>query len=441
MKLDLKKTYIKWGVMATIVIWSSLLFYFLLFHGEQLKVVMTNIINVAMPIIWGLIMGYLFTPLLNYFEKMQNKLCVKFDIKDSKKKNKCIRGISIIITWFIIFMILYILISMLIKQIIPSIQIIINDFDIYIINATNWLTALLDDNENLRTLSIDLINRYSDILSDWVNNTLLPKSSELIRVFSVGILNVFVVLWDLIIGFIISIYVMSNKEVFVGQGKKIIYAFFKVGTANSIINFGRFTHKTFSGFIIGKVIDSIIIGLLCFIGTTLIQTPFPSLISVIIGITNFIPFFGPWIGGIPCAILVLLVDISNPLKFVYFIIFVLFLQQLDGNVIGPKILGESTGLPGFWVIVSIILFGGFFGVPGMIVGVPTMAVIYGVISGMVNKNLKMKGLAYGHKDFIQVQSITEDQTIVYKENESIDSKNNQQEVKKSNKEHNKKDKK
>ncbi|MDE5894106.1 MAG: AI-2E family transporter, partial [Acetatifactor sp.] len=196
-----------------------------------------------------------------------------------------------------------------------------------------------------------------------------------------------------------SIYILGSKEKFAVQAKKLIYACYQPDSANVIINNFRFAHNTFIGFISGKILDSMIIGLLCFIGTTLMQTPYAALISVIIGVTNIIPFFGPFLGAIPSAVLILVVDPMHPLNCVYFIIFILILQQVDGNLIGPKILGDSTGLSGFWVIFAITLFGGLFDVLGMIVGVPIFAIIYAAVrshvnSALIKKNMPIKSDIY-----------------------------------------------
>ena len=183
------------------------------------------------------------------------------------------------------------------------------------------------------------------------------------------------------------------------------YAFLDTQTANVVISNFRFTHKTFIGFISGKVLDSIIIGLLCFIGTTLLNTPYAALISVVVGITNIIPFFGPYLGAIPSIILIFVVDPLHPLNCVYFALFILALQQFDGNVLGPKILGDSTGLTGFWVIFAITFFGGLFGVLGMIVGVPILAVIYSAVKSLVNIRLRKRSMPEDTENYMDVGSV------------------------------------
>ena len=208
---------------------------------------------------------------------------------------------------------------------------------------------------------------------------------------------------------------MASKEKFAGQAKKISYAIFEQDTANNVIKNFRFTHQTFIGFLGGKIIDSIIIGLLCFIGTTIMGTPYAALVSVIIGVTNIIPFFGPFLGGVPCAFLVFVVDPLHPLNCVYFILFVIILQQFDGNILGPKILGNSTGLTGFWVIFSITFFGGLFGVLGMIIGVPIFAVIYAAIRSAINTLLKKKKLPTDGKQYEEVDYVDEEGNFHKKE--------------------------
>ena len=181
----------------------------------------------------------------------------------------------------------------------------------------------------------------------------------------------------------------------------------------------RFVHRTFIGFITGKVLDSIIIGLLCFIGTTLLGTPYAALVSVIVGVTNVIPFFGPYLGAIPSAFLILVVDLSHPMNCVTFLIFILILQQVDGNLIGPKILGNSTGLSSFWVIFAITVFGGLFGVPGMIVGVPIFAIFYATIKALVNRSLRKKNLPLDTGLYNEVDYVDEEGNFLQIEEELL----------------------
>ena len=256
------------------------------------------------------------------------------------------------------------------------------------------------------------MDKYAPEISAFLQENVLGKVEVLVKSVSLNVLGVVKVVWNLIIGFIISIYVLASKETFAGQSKKIVYAIFHKKNANNIVEAGRFINKTFMGFISGKIIDSAIIGCLCFIGTTIIGTPHALLVSVIVGVTNIIPFFGPFLGAIPCILLILIIE---PIQALYFVLFILFLQQLDGNVIGPKILGDSTGLSGFWVIFAITLFGGLYGVGGMIIGVPFCAIVYAGVRMLVHNRLEKKALNPETENYVTLEKVNEDGTFIHQE--------------------------
>ena len=227
---------------------------------------------------------------------------------------------------------------------------------------------------------------------------------------SASLLGLVKILFNLIIGIILSIYVLSSKEVFAAQSKKIIYALLEQKKANQLIKDFRSVNKTFGGYISAKLLDSLIIGILCFIGISILRMPYTVLIAVIVGVTNIIPFFGPYIGAIPSIILILMVD---PIKALYFTIFVLILQQFDGNILGPKLLGDSTGLSSFWVVTSITLFGGYFGIIGMAIGVPVFAVIYAGLRRWITGMLTAKKLATNTNDYLNLSEIRDHEYIEF----------------------------
>lgn len=422
MKNRWKSVHVKWGITAFLVISGSIFFYYLLFHTSNIKLIFATLSDILLPVSIGFILAYLLVPVLNFFEqKLLYPLFDKLKLTGKPKTKKYVRMIGITITSVLFWCLLFVLIYMLLSQIVPSIQSIIFNFDTYANNIYDWVNKTLSDNPNFAKYAINMLERYSTELENFLNNTLLPKSSELLKSLSMSVISLITTLWDFIVGFLISIYLMSSKETYANQAKKIAYSAFKRDTANLVINNVRFTHNTFIGFIGGKIVDSIIIGLLCFIGTTLLQTPYAVLISVIIGFTNVIPFFGPFLGGIPCTFLVLVVDITHPLNAVYFALFILLLQTVDGNIIGPKILGDSTGLNSFWVIFSITLFGGLFGVPGMVIGVPAFAVIYAAIKAVVNNSLIKKDMPTDSEAYATVEFMDEDG---FSYAEVVESKNN-----------------
>lgn len=400
----LTNKYVKWGLTALIVLILAICFVCLIFKGDRIWNAFRVILQVTMPIIDGLIIAFIATPILNWIEeRLICPLCRKCHVDTAKKKNKKrMRAGSVLLTFLFIILIIYGFFSIVIPQLITSIQSIITRFPTYINNLIELTEKLLADNPDLEKYIEDMLETYSEDLDAFLDKNVLPTLNTLIRSASVGMIGVFKSLYNFVIGLIISLYILSGKENFASQAKKICYALFERQKANQIIRAFRFTNKTFIGFLGGKIIDSAIIGVLCFVGTSLLKMPYPVLISVIVGMTNIIPFFGPYIGAIPSALLILM---TEPRKCIPFILFILALQQLDGNVIGPKILGESTGLSGFWVIFSITLFGGMWGIVGMVVGVPLFAVFYAGASYMVNKFLKKKALSTNTADYEKLKYI------------------------------------
>lgn len=426
MKLKLNNKYVKWGLTAFCVVAASICFYYLVFHINDIIKNIKAIFNVIMPVVFGLVIAYLLTPILNFLERrVINPLLDLLKIKQSTKRDRWIRAIAIILTSVLFFFSIYVLLAMVISQIVPSIQTIAKNFDVYVKDVTAWLNNLFEDNKDLREFIVPQFNRLSLELENWLADTatLLQKSTEVLKTVSLSILGILKGLWNFVIGFVISIYVLASKETFAAQGKKMIYAVFEKASANSVLNSLRFVHKTFIGFFSGKVLDSIIIGLLCFIGTTLMNTPYAALISLIVGVTNIIPFFGPYLGAIPSAFLILIVDLQNPMSCISFIIFILILQQFDGNFLGPMILGDSTGLSSFWVIFAITVFGGLFGVGGMIVGVPVFAILFAIVRGLVNRSLNKKQMPLQSDLYLNMESVDENGNFIERVEEQIENTN------------------
>lgn len=409
MKIKFDKKYLYWGITGFLSLAGAILFYYILFHRSNFMGGLEKFITIAMPIIDGLVLAYLFTPILNAIEnKIMRPLYKKADIDITPKVRKRMRACSILATLVVVLLVLYELFALILPEVVRSIQSIIFQFPIYVNNLSNWALLLLKDNPELEATVDALINQYSAKILEYVNTNLLPHINEVLKTVSLSVIGVFKALWNLIIGFIISVYLLGSKEKFAGQAKKIVYALFDREAGNEIVSNFRFVHSTFIGFIGGKIVDSIIIGIICFVCTSVIGTPYSILVSVIIGVTNVIPFFGPWIGGIPSALLVLMVD---PKQALYFGILIIFIQQFDGNILGPKILGDSTGLSGFWVIFSITIFGGLFGVLGMIVGVPIFAVFYAGVKSLVNRVLHKKSLPTDLAPYMTVGRIEESMTF------------------------------
>lgn len=413
MKIKFNKRYLHIGITAFAVVAASICFYYLVFHGDRFSAQVNAFFKVISPVMYGIIFAYLMTPLVNGIER--HCLIPLFSWKGKNitdKQKKYMRMFSILLTILIVGCLIYGFFSILIPNIVKSIKSISYQFPYYVQNLTSWSTKFLADNPDIEKMVISFLDTYSEEFTDYLNNSIVPQMETLLKHVSLSLISVLKVLWNFIIGVVISIYVLFSKENFAGQAKKLTFALFSTKTANQFIKDVRFISDTFIGFIGGKIIDSIIIGFICFAGTSILNMPYALLVSVIVGVTNIIPFFGPYLGAIPSAILILMV---NPLKCVYFILFILVLQQVDGNLIGPKILGQSTGLSGFWVIFSITIFGGFMGVFGMIIGVPLFAVFYAFLRRFGNHLLRKKGLPTETKQYLDVEYINENAVFVQKE--------------------------
>jgi predicted PurR-regulated permease PerM len=431
-KKYMRNKYFLWGLTGFLTIIACIAVYLILNNFKVIWTFLKSLNKVLMPVYMGMIIAYLLTPILNFIEfKLLTPLFDKSKFKKCEKRDKLIRGISILLTMIFALAIIFWIIYLMVSQIVPSVRNIISNLDVYVSNIQLWANQTLENNPTLKENIIKWVGVSSENIEEWVNGDILSFSfisqfvpyinengsvdfNQIISIMGsvIGGLGKFIGgIWNFIIGLIISIYLLGGKEKFAGRSKKFAYVIFSRKAANSIIYAFRYTHKTFIGFLGGKVVDSFIIGILCFIGTTILQTPYAGLVSLFVGVTNIIPYFGPFIGAIPSILLVFVVDPMHPLNALFLAIFILVLQQVDGNIIGPKIIGDSTGLEGFWVIFAITIFGGFFGVPGMIIGVPIFAVIYAGLKTWARKRLRKKDLPRHTSDYVNLYRIDDNGEI------------------------------
>ena len=397
------KGYIYWGVTLLAVIACSVAFVFFLLKFQMVAAAAGKLVDVLMPIIYGAVLAYLMLPVYNKTRRyVTENLSVK--VKNEKMVQSAARALGTLVSLLLLIAIVVGLCWMLLPQIYTSILGLQESFSENINNLSIWLQKQLADNEALEQMVVPVYEQVTDKLETWLYDTLVPNMSMVINILSTGLLGVVTVLKNSLIGLIVMVYFLNIKDTLSAQSKKIVYSLFPLTQANRIIEEVRFTHSVFGGFITGKLLDSLIIGVICFFCMRLLRMPYVLLVSVIIGVTNVIPFFGPFIGAIPSAFLILLV---SPMKCLYFLLFVLVLQQFDGNILGPKILGESTGLPSFWVLFSILLFGGLLGFVGMVIAVPTFAVFYHLTSEYVNRCLEKKALSQSTDDYRDLDYIDE----------------------------------
>lgn len=406
MKFRWDNRYMHLGVTAFLVIAASMLFYYGIFHMNTLINGIRTFLHIMAPIVYGVVLAYVLSSVVNFLEnKIIFPLLKKKEIILKKRGKRVVRWISVLASLAFLLLVIYALIMMILPQLIRNIMNIIYSFPTYMRVVENWLNAFIEKGGVLDEEMLTTLNQFSSQVQEYLTNTLLPQMQEMLKSITTGLIDVFSFLKNFIIGAIISIYVLADKEVFVAKSKMIVYALFSTKRANKIIHSMRFTHRTFGGFISGKILDSAIIGVLCYIGTTIIGTPYALLVSVIVGVTNVIPFFGPFIGAIPTVLLILLVE---PIQALYLAIFILILQQFDGNILGPKILGDSTGLSSFMVIVAIMIGSGLFGVAGMIVGVPLCAVLYAATWHLLGKSLLNKEMPLETEEYRDIDCISPD---------------------------------
>jgi predicted PurR-regulated permease PerM len=405
-KIKLNRDNLTWGLTAFLTIAACVVFYFIIKGLGSIGDFFGKLISILSPFIWGLVLAYLLIPILNFYER---KLIIPLFIKLKKEKvapgtrPKGARGVSVTMAIITLLLIIVALFYLIIPNTYESIQTIIENTPTYLENIRAWLDNALDNMPQLQQVLTQRVGDLSEYLSNWLSNRILPKMDSILENVTSSIVSVFRGIYNLVIGIIVSAYLLSRKEYFKSVGKRIIYSLFPTKAATNIKKALNFTNDVFMGFIIGKLLDSAIIGVLCYIGCLLLGIPYAVLVSVIVGITNIIPFFGPFIGAVPSALLILVV---NPMKCLIFCIFIFLLQQFDGNILGPKILGNSVGINGFWVMFSIILGAGLFGFWGMLLGVPIWVVIYTGCSKLANYLLKKRNLptdaeVYADMDYIE----------------------------------------
>lgn len=401
-----KSVYIKWGLTAIAVVAVGLGLYFFIDRFTQLTGFFKKLGDVLLPVVIGAVIAYLINPIVNFLEKMFSKLFLKLHMQ-RQRSQKLALSISIFLSLTLLFLLLYGLISRILPELESSISKLINNYGVYVDNLKNWYSGLplFRDNEELYNTINDFIINSSDSLQTWLKDTLLGKLNGILSGLTFGIIGVFNTILDVVVGVVVSVYILSSKKKFVGVAKKHVYSCFRPEVGNMLVHMSDRCNRIFSGFISGKLLDSMIIGMLCFIALSLFNMPYTLLVSVIVGLTNIIPFFGPFIGAIPSAVLILLSDPTNIKQVLLFIIFIICLQQFDGNILGPKILGDSTGLSPLMVVISILIGGGFFGFLGMILGVPCFAVLGYILTTVTDYRLQKKGLPADMPSYIDLTSV------------------------------------
>ena len=424
MRREKYKGYIAAGVTAFSVIAAALLFFFMLFHFRQIRSFFATVFYILRPVFYGLVLAFLLLPIHRH---INNFLCsaVPDEKQDDRKVKKTLHFVAIVLSLAFAAVLIYILLAMVIPQLYYSIVGLIDSLPLYLRGLQDWILEFLHDNPEIEATLLPYLEAIALWAQDWLKNTLpnLESASSILQwlknsflpgltsmAFSVSAVLMALVglMKDLLIAVIVSVYLLVRKDTLAAQSKKLVYSAFPTRIGDFIVEETRNAYRILSGFINGKLLDSLIIGIICLICCNLFDFPYPALVATVVGVTNVIPFFGPFIGAIPCAILILLV---NPVQCIYFVIFILVLQQFDGNILGPKILGDSTGLDAFWVLFSILLFGGLFGFAGMVLGVPVFAMFYSIVNRLVRYGLKKHHLPLETEHYIGKTKALSDERI------------------------------
>ena len=375
-----KKRYVYLMLACFGAIGLSLILFFLLYRIQGVGDTIKNLSDILAPFVYGGVVAYLLRPLCNKYEKLIQSLL-------PEKFRGMADGIAVAMSLLTGILIVYALIIMIAPQLYHSIRSLWNSLPEKVSSFLEWAEGIYgEDEEMLQYLDQAYSAVYTE-LDKWAENTLIPYMTNIVSGVGSSVLKVLLFVYNLLIGLIVSCYLLSSRKKFARQGVLIIRSTLSPKWADITLEEIAFIDRMFGGFIDGKIVDSAIIGVLCYAGCLIFKFPNPLLIAAIVGITNVIPFFGPFIGGIPATLLIM---IEDPIKGLWFALFVLALQQLDGNVIGPAILGDRTGLSSFWVLFAIILFGDLWGIVGMVVAVPLFAVFYDTVKKLVRRGLFKK---------------------------------------------------
>lgn len=394
MNLFKKSKYAKCGLMLFLT-FAACILTFHLFYSFNLQKYLSGILGILMPFIVGFGLAYLLNPIANFFDR---KVSVPLVERTKFKKKKSIaRGFSVFLTEFLAITFIFLLLLILIPQLVSSFYNLLGKLPYYYETLNNFVSEKFSNNPELLQSVNEQLNLITSNTEKWMNSfaNALPSMWNII---SSGVLSVIGFFTNLVLGIVISFYVLFSKERFISQSKKALYAIFPKDFAQKSVSTCKESHIVFGSYITGVILDSTIIGILCFLGVWIMQMPYTVLIAVIVGVFNIIPFLGPFLGAIPAGFLIL---VDSPGKTIWFVIFIIVLQQFDGNILKPKVLGGTIGLPTFWILFAILVGGGLFGFLGMFLGVPVFSVIYTIISRWIDKKLMKKNLSAETSDYLE----------------------------------------
>ena len=380
------KSYLYWGITAFCVIAACILVFLGISNWRSIRSVGKMLLAILMPFVYGLVLAYLLNKPMVFFE---TKVFRFISRKNPERGRKRRRFFSVLVTMLLLIAMLGGALSLILPQLYRSLERLVNELPEHFTGAINWVGMLLDGNPQLEGIVLGVVGSVEQNLLGWLRTTILAQVSTLLAGVTTGVIGFLREILNFAIGFVIAIYALYHKEQFANQIKKLLYAMLRPQRASKVLRGFKFVDRTCGSFIASKLLDSLIVGIVCWITMSIAQIPYALLISIIVGVTNIIPFFGPFIGAIPSALLILM---ESPMKCLIFLIIIFIIQQLDGNVLFPRLQGSSLKLSGFWILFAILFFGGIFGFWGMILGVPIFYTIYYGVKLLMQSRLKDRGL-------------------------------------------------
>lgn len=404
-RFNWEKKYLYWGITAFLVIAACGLLFLIITNVPGIVNAFKALNRILSPFIWGLVLTYLLTPFMRLLDgKVFGPLFKRLFEKNKKGKDgsRLSRGLSVLFSEILLLLILTGIVYLVIPQLYNSLAEIVSESGTYVDTVTAWIEKMLSDYPEVEAYVMNALGGMQEGLISWLTGSVLPGLGSVVTSLAGGLFVVAKGLYNLVIGIIVSIYILSNLEGFGAKAKRLLYCVFSVKTADKICDGLEFTNRTFMGYITGTLLDSAIIGMLNYIFCAIVNIPYALLVTMLVAVSNIIPFFGPLIGIVPSALLIVL---KSPVKCLIFVIFSLVLQQCDGNFIKPKILGQSIGINGFWVLFSIIVGNGLFGFWGMLLGVPVFYVIYTLIERAIVRKLKKRDLPYEPEEYRDIDRI------------------------------------
>ena len=387
------------AVTAFLVIAASIIFGYCVMNIGRIVNLGQRVISAASPIIFGLVIAYVLKPIYNQMEHwLENKLLKRkrYQARPEKAENIAKAASSILVVLVLVLIIVGV-VAIVIPELYRSVVGLTTNLPDYIANAKDWLHGIFKNNPKMDESVMKYFEQLTESTTDYVNNW-APQISNIFDAVTNGLGNMMGVLYNVGIGLVFAIYILNEKDELAAQMRKIGYSVIREKKISRFREELIYADKVFSGFVFARLMDSILLASIYTIIGTLLGLPYVGMTSIIIGLTNMIPFFGMYIGLIPCFIILFLV---SPLDALIFFIVDMVIMQVDANVISPKILGNSTGLSGFWVLFALILFGGLWGFFGMLIGVPLFAIIYHQIRSVVDGRLRKKNMSTELEEYIR----------------------------------------